>query len=61
MLRRILFSDKQGGERIISEVPPNSWDKEMIAGTYEDNSEEMDLDDFVRSLGFEPYELQNQD
>lgn len=39
------------------EVEPDDFDKELLADSVVDNDESMPLDDFVRSLGFEPNEL----
>lgn len=46
-----------GGMMSISEEEPDEWDKAMIADSKIDNDESMQLDDFVKELGFEPNDL----
>ena len=42
------------GLSTIKEVEPDEFDKELIADSMIDNDEEMDFDDFVRSLELDP-------
>lgn len=42
------------GLSTIKEVEPDEFDKELIADSMIDNDDEMDLDDYVRSLGLDP-------
>lgn len=46
-----------GGMMSIPEEEPDEWDKAMIADSKIDNDESMQLDDFVKELGFEPNDL----
>lgn len=45
------------GLSTIKEVEPDEFDKELIADSMIDNDDEMDLDDYVRSLGMNPNDL----
>lgn len=45
------------GLSTIKEVEPDEFDKELIADSMIDNDEEMDFDDFVRSLELDPNDL----
>jgi hypothetical protein len=42
------------GLSTIKEVEPDEFDKELIADSMIDNDDEMDLDDYARSLGLDP-------
>lgn len=42
------------GLSTIKEVEPDEFDKELIADSMIDNDDEMDFDDYVRSLGLDP-------